>query len=61
MAKVRLPPIGFWSYVRRDDERLGHKISELRELVLAELETQIGGDVPVFKDTISIPHGARRE
>lgn len=61
MAKVRLPPIGFWSYVRRDDERNRNKISELRELVLAELETQIGGDVPVFKDTISIPHGVRWE
>ncbi|MEA3014862.1 MAG: hypothetical protein QOD42_3407 [Sphingomonadales bacterium] len=61
MAKIRLPPIGFWSYVRRDDERNRGKISELRELVLAELETQIGGDVPVFKDTISIPHGVRWE
>jgi len=61
VAKVRLHPIGFWSYVRRDDERSRGKISELRELVLAALGTQIGGDVPVFKDTISIPHGVRWE
>ena len=61
MGKVRLPPIGFWSYVRRDDERNRGRISQLRELILAELGTQIGGDVPVFKDTISIPHGARWE
>jgi hypothetical protein len=61
MARIRLPPTGFWSYVRRDDERSRGKISDLRDLVLAELETQIGGEVPVFKDTISIPRGVRWE
>ncbi len=58
---IRLPPIGFWSYVRRDDELFRGKVSELRALILAELELQLGQEVPVFKDTVSIPHGARWE
>jgi hypothetical protein len=58
---ARLPPIGFWSYVRRDDELFRGKVSELRELILGELEMQLGQKVPVFKDTASIAHGARWE
>lgn len=59
MTKSRLPPIGFWSYVRRDDDLSRGRVSELRELILAELESQLGQEVPVFKDTVSIAPGAR--
>lgn len=61
MAKSRLPPIGFWSYVRRDDDISRGKVSQLRDLILGELEAQLGQEVPVFKDTASISHGARWE
>jgi hypothetical protein len=61
MARLRLPPIGFWSYTRRDDELARGKLAQLRTLILNELEAQLGEQAPVFKDTVSIPHGARWE
>ena len=61
VTRSRLPPIGFWSYVRRDDDISRGRVSELRELILGELEAQLGQEVPVFKDTVSIPHGSRWE
>lgn len=61
MVRIRLPPIGFWSYTRRDDELAKGKLADLRALIVEELEAQLGEQTPVFKDTISIPHGARWE
>lgn len=61
MARVRLLPIGFWSYTRRDDQLARGKLADLRALIVEELEAQLGEQAPVFKDTISIPHGARWE
>lgn len=57
--KVRLSPVGFWSYSRHDDEFSRGRLSQLRALLLAELRTQYGRNgVQLFQDVSAIPHGA---
>lgn len=58
MTKVRLPPIGFLSYARSDDELSGKRISRLCRLIRSQLQLQLGRDVDIFQDTAKIPHGA---
>lgn len=62
MTMIRLPPIGFWSYARRDDELSQGKLSNLRSLLMAELQQQYGRDqIHIFQDASTIPHGAAWE
>jgi len=57
--KIRLSPVGFWSYSRRDDELSRGRLSQLRSLLLAEIQTQYGRDgIQLFQDVSAIPHGA---
>ena len=59
---MRLPPTGFLSYARQDDELSGQKLSRLRELIKAELQLQYGRNpVKLFQDVSTIPHGAAWE
>ena len=59
MTKVRLPPIGFFSYARQDDELSGKRLSRLRALIKAELQQQYGRTpVRLFQDVTTIPFGA---
>lgn len=58
MPKISLPPFGFWSYVRRDDELSDGDISNLRALVEGYLERQTGETARIFQDTRAIEHGA---
>jgi hypothetical protein len=60
--KVRLPPVGFWSYSRLDDELSGGKLSAIRRLLQAELQQQYGKDrIQIFQDAAAISHGAEWE
>lgn len=60
--KVQLPPIGFWSYARRDDELSDGNLTRLRDLIKRELQLQFGrDDIILFQDTTTIPHGANWE
>lgn len=61
VAKVRLPPVGFWSYTRRDDELSRRRLSELKSLIEGELQAQLGQKVHIFQDVSTISHGARWE
>jgi hypothetical protein len=57
--RIRLSPIGFWSYSRNDDIFSQGRISKLRSLLLAELRTQYGrDDVQLFQDVSEIQPGA---
>jgi len=59
---MRLPPIGFWSYARQDDEMSGGKLSALRSLLMSELQQQYGRDpIKIFQDVSAIPPGAEWE
>ncbi len=61
-AALRLPPVGFWSYSRQDDELSDGKLSKLRRLLVAEIQQQYGRDpVQLFQDRSTIPHGAEWE
>lgn len=56
--KVRVPPIGFWSYSRQDDELSQAKLSGLRALLKAEIQQQYGREpVQLFQDVGAITHG----
>ena len=58
----RLPPIGFWSYSRQDDELSGGMLSRLRSLLMSEIQQQYGRErVQLFQDVSAIPHGAQWE
>ena len=58
----RLPPIGFWSYSRQDDQLSGGKLSSLRALLMSELQQQYGRErIQLFQDVSAIPHGAQWE
>ena len=62
MSEHRLPPVGFWSYARQDDELSQGKLGSLRSMLHFELQQQIGRDqVQIFQDTTTIPHGAAWE
>jgi hypothetical protein len=57
--RIRLSPVGFWSYTRRDDDFARGRLSRLRSLVLAEIQTQYGrDDVQLFQDVGAIPDGS---
>lgn len=57
-----LPPIGFWSYARPDDELSGGQLSRLRALIRAELQQQYGrAPIQLFQDVSAISHGSRWE
>jgi hypothetical protein len=59
---VRLPPIGFWSYSRQDDELSHGSLSLLRSLLMAEMQQQYGREqIQLFQDTSTIAHGAAWE
>jgi protein TonB len=58
----RLPPIGFWSYSRQDDELSKGKLSLLRSLLMSEIQQLFGRErVQLFQDVSAIPHGASWE
>jgi hypothetical protein len=58
----RLPPIGFWSYARKDDEASRGRLSSLRSLLMSELQQQYGRDpIRIFQDVGAIPPGAEWE
>src|SRR5580765_3853863 len=62
MTTIRLPPVGFWSYARQDDQLSQGKLSSLRAMVLSELQQQHGRDqIRIFQDANTIPHGAAWE
>lgn len=61
-AKVRMPPIGFWSYARQDDELSNGDLTQLRTQVRSALQRQFGRTpIEIFQDTSAIPHGAKWE
>ena len=58
----RLPPVGFWSYARQDDEMSGGKLSALRFQLKSELQQQYGRErINIFQDVGAIPPGAEWE
>src|SRR5688500_5243551 len=60
--RVRLRPVGFWSYSRQDDELSFGKLSNLRKLLMAEVQQQYGKErVQIFQDAAAIVHGAEWE
>lgn len=60
--RVRLPPVGFWSYARQDDYLSQGKLSNLRSLLMFELQQLYGrGEIRLFQDASTIPHGAAWE
>jgi TPR repeat protein len=59
---IRLPPIGFWSYARQDDESSRGRLSSLRSLLQSELQQQYGrAPIQIFQDVSAIPPGAEWE
>jgi hypothetical protein len=59
---IRLKPVGFWSYSRQDDELSFGKLSQLRKLLMAEVQQQFGREtVQIFQDAETISHGAEWE
>ncbi|MCA3332608.1 MAG: toll/interleukin-1 receptor domain-containing protein, partial [Roseomonas sp.] len=57
-----LPPVGFWSYTRSDDDSARGKLSQLRVLVANELQHLVGREpVRLFQDTRAIPPGTQWE
>ena len=54
-----LIPTGFWSYSSSDDESSRGRLSQLRALLAAELQQQIGRafKVNIFQDIAAIPPG----
>jgi hypothetical protein len=53
-----LPPVGFWSYARRDDELARGKLSAVRALLMQELQQQYGREsIHLFQDMSTIEHG----
>ncbi len=58
----RLPPIGFWSYARGDDDASRGRLSALRTLLRTELQAQYCRDpVQIFQDVAAIPPGSEWE
>lgn len=53
-----LPPIGFWSYTRRDDTNARGRLSRVRKALAHELETLTGLPVSIFQDKETIPYGS---
>jgi len=60
-VSIRLEPIGFWSYARRDSN-VFEKLGRLRKLLQDELEIQVGrDDIKIFHDVGAIDYGAEWE
>lgn len=60
--RVRLPPVGFWSYARQDDYLSQGKLTSLRSLLMFEVQQLYGrGEIRLFQDASTIPHGAAWE
>src|SRR5437868_12324058 len=58
-ATLRLPPVGFWSYARQDDELSDGRLTRLRVLLAQELQQQYGRErVQLFQDMNAIAHGS---
>lgn len=56
---TRLPPVGFWSYARQDDQLSSGRLTALRSLLVQELQQQYGREpVRLFQDKDTIPHGS---
>ncbi len=54
----KLPPIGFWSYARQDEESARGKLSSLRARLQGELQQQYGRDqIRIFQDVAAIAPG----
>ncbi|MBX3562781.1 MAG: toll/interleukin-1 receptor domain-containing protein [Sphingomonas sp.] len=59
MTEMRLPPVGFWSYARQDNDLSNGKLSSLRILLVSELQQQYGREqIRLFQDITTIPIGA---
>jgi hypothetical protein len=59
VTMTSLPPKGFFSYTRQDDEAQGKILSKLRELIQSELQLQYGrAKIEIFQDTRVIKPGA---
>ena len=58
-----LMPTGFWSYATSDDSNSGGRLSQVRSLLAAELQQQIGRvpQVQIFQDVSAIAPGAEWE
>ena len=62
VGPTRLPPIGFWSYARQDDELSSGKLSDLRSVLMHEVQQLFGRDqVRLFQDASTIPLGSSWE
>lgn len=56
--KTLLPPIGFWSYARFDDDLFNKRVTRLHDRIESELQLSYGRDpVNIFQDTSAIAHG----
>jgi len=56
----RLPPIGFWSYARRDEESAVDNLRGLRRQLKHLLQGFYGRDeIKIFQDVAAIPPGAK--
>lgn len=56
---TRLPPVGFWSYARQDDQLSSGRLTALRSLLVQELQQQYGREpVRLFQDKDTIPLGS---
>jgi serine/threonine protein kinase len=56
---TRLPPVGFWSYARQDDQLSSGRLTALRSLLVQELQQQYGREpVRLFQDHDTITHGS---
>ena len=59
---VRLPPIGFWSYARQDDALSAGRLSQLRAILVDEVQQLFGREpVRLFQDSSTIAHGSNWE
>lgn len=58
-----LTPTGFWSYTTSDETAARGKLSQLRALLTAELQQQVGREpkVNIFQDVAAIPPGGEWE
>jgi hypothetical protein len=62
MARMRLPPIGFWSYTRDNEMLSSGRLATLQTRILAEIQARYGRDtVEIFHDTSEVRHGAKWE
>ena len=59
LTATRLPPTGFWSYARQDDQLSSGKLTSLRSLLIQELQQQYGREeIRLFQDAKAIALGS---